>query len=117
MKNDIKKLIAKTISDNYYDLLLVGYEEQQHRFFITLTIIDFLAKLKEKNINYNFFLFHKFLYDRLTSDYRRNGSSQMFLLSVLFVLCLDISCTYMLLTYTVTAFLSLILYLFLKHFF
>lgn len=53
MKNDIKELIAKTISDNYYDLLLVGYEEQQHRFFITLTIIDFLAKLKEKNINYN----------------------------------------------------------------
>lgn len=53
MKNDIKELIAKTISDNYYDLLLVGYEEQQHRFFITLTIIDFITKLREKNINYD----------------------------------------------------------------
>lgn len=53
MKSDIKELIAKTISDNYYDLLLVGYEEQQHRFFITLTIIDFITKLREKNINYN----------------------------------------------------------------
>lgn len=53
MKEDVKKYIAKTITDNYYDVLLVGYEEQKNKFFITLAIVDFLAKLKEKNINYD----------------------------------------------------------------
>lgn len=53
MKEDIKKYIAKTIADNYYDVLLVGYEEQEQDFFITLAVVEFLEKLKSKNINYD----------------------------------------------------------------
>lgn len=53
MKEDIKKYIAKTIADNYYDVLLVGYEEQKQDFFITLAVVEFLEKLKSKNINYD----------------------------------------------------------------
>lgn len=53
MKEDIKKYIAKTIADNYYNVLLVGYEEQKQDFFITLTVVEFLEKLKSKNINYD----------------------------------------------------------------
>lgn len=53
MKENIKKYIAKTIADNYYDVLLVGYEEQEQDFFITLAVVDFLEKLKSKNINYD----------------------------------------------------------------
>lgn len=53
MKEYIKKYIAKTIADNYYDVLLVGYEEQEQDFFITLAVVEFLEKLKSKNINYD----------------------------------------------------------------
>lgn len=53
MKNDVKELIAKEIADTYKDILLNGFEEQEYRFFVTLSVIDFIAKLREKNIVYD----------------------------------------------------------------
>lgn len=52
MNNEVKKTIAKEIADSYYNVLIDGFEEQPHKFSITLSVIDFIAKLKEKNIKY-----------------------------------------------------------------
>ena len=48
MKKDIMKYIAEDISTSYYNVLLNAYDEQQHRFPITLMVINFLVELKEK---------------------------------------------------------------------
>ena len=50
MKKDIMKYIAEDISTSYYNVLLNVYDEQQHRFPITLMVINFLVELKEKNL-------------------------------------------------------------------
>ena len=50
MKKDIMKYIAEDISTSYYNVLLNAYDEQQHRFPITLMVINFLVELKEKNL-------------------------------------------------------------------
>ena len=50
MKKDIMKYIAEDISTSYYNVLLNAYDEQQHRFTITLMVINFLVELKEKNL-------------------------------------------------------------------
>lgn len=53
MKNEIKELIAKDISNSYYHVLLDGFEEYQHKFPLTLCIVNFIVKLREKNIVYD----------------------------------------------------------------
>lgn len=53
MNKDVKEFIAKDISDSYYHVLLDGFEEYQHKFFLTLCIVDFIVKLRERNIVYN----------------------------------------------------------------
>ena len=60
---------------------------------------------------------HKHLCGMPKSDYTKNGNSWMFSLSVSSGLYLDISCIYMLLTFSATAFLSLIFYIITQHFF
>ena len=50
MKNDIVKYIAEDISSSYYDVLLNAYNDQQHKFPITSLVIEFIVRLKEKNI-------------------------------------------------------------------
>ncbi|HAB67503.1 MAG TPA: hypothetical protein DCE23_09075 [Firmicutes bacterium] len=52
-KKDIKQQIARMIADAYYDVLLTGFEEQEKRFVVTLSVIDYLATLKEKKIKYS----------------------------------------------------------------
>lgn len=52
IKENIKKEIARMIANAYYDVLLTGYEEQEEKFVITLSVIDYLATLKEKKIKY-----------------------------------------------------------------
>lgn len=52
MKNEVIEEVARHISDSYYDVLLVAFEEQKHKFKITMSIIDFMANLKEKGIVY-----------------------------------------------------------------
>lgn len=51
-KKDIKQQIARMTANAYRDVLLTGYEEQEDKFFITLSVIDFLAKFKEKKPKY-----------------------------------------------------------------
>lgn len=53
-KEKIKKQIARMIADTYYDVLLTGFEEQEERFVVTLSVIDYLATLKEKKVKYSF---------------------------------------------------------------
>jgi len=53
VKNDVKELIATEIADTYKDILLNGFEEQEYKFFVTLLVIEFIAKLREKNIVYD----------------------------------------------------------------
>lgn len=50
MKNEVKQEIAREIADTYYNVIIDGFEEQAHKFFITLSVVDFIAKLKEHNI-------------------------------------------------------------------
>ena len=50
MKDDIKEEIAKEISDSYYEVLLTAFEEQKQKFNVTILVIDFMAKLREKGI-------------------------------------------------------------------
>lgn len=52
-KEKIKKQVARMIADTYYDVLLTGFEEQEKRFVVTLSVIDYLATLKEKKIKYS----------------------------------------------------------------
>ena len=51
MIEDITKEITKMISETYYDVLLTALDEQEHRFFIIKSVIEFMAKLRDKNIN------------------------------------------------------------------
>lgn len=48
MKNEVKQEIAKEIADTYYNVLLDGFEEQPHKFFITLLIIEFVEKFRKR---------------------------------------------------------------------
>lgn len=50
MKNEVKQEIAKEIADTYYNVLLDGFEEQPHKFVITLLIIEFIEKFRKRNI-------------------------------------------------------------------
>ena len=50
MRDDIVKYIAKDISSSYYDVLLNAYNDQQHKFPITSLVIEFIVRLKEKNL-------------------------------------------------------------------
>lgn len=52
-KDSIKKQIAKMMADTYYEVLLTGFEEQEKRFVVTLSVIDYLATLKDKKIKYS----------------------------------------------------------------
>lgn len=54
MKDDITKYIAEDISSSYCDVLLNAYDEQQHRFPITLLVVDFMVKLRERNLIIDF---------------------------------------------------------------
>ncbi len=54
VRDKIKKQIARMIADTYYDVLLTGFEEQEERFVVTLSVIDYLATLKEKKVKYSF---------------------------------------------------------------
>ena len=56
MKKDIKKFIAKEIASAYYDILLNGFEENKNNFVLTLTIIDFISRLKENKIDIDYSL-------------------------------------------------------------
>ena len=51
-KKDIKQQIARMTANAYREVLLTGYEEQEDKFFITLSVIDFLAKFKEKKLKF-----------------------------------------------------------------
>ena len=51
MNKDVTKEIVKDISNSYYNVIIDGLEEQEHRFFILKSVIDFVVKLREKNIN------------------------------------------------------------------
>lgn len=50
MRDDIVKYIAEDISSSYYDVLLNAYNDQQHKFPITSLVIEFVVRLKEKNL-------------------------------------------------------------------
>lgn len=50
MRDDIVKYIAEDISNSYYDVLLNAYNDQQHKFPITSLVIEFIVRLKEKNL-------------------------------------------------------------------
>lgn len=50
MRDDIVKYIAADISSSYYDVLLNAYNDQQHKFPITSLVIEFVVRLKEKNL-------------------------------------------------------------------
>ena len=50
MRDDIVKYIAEDISSSYYDVLLNAYNDQQHKFPITSLVIEFIIRLKEKNL-------------------------------------------------------------------
>lgn len=50
MRDDIVKYIAEDISSSYYDVLLNAYNDQQHKFPITSLVIEFIVRLKEKNL-------------------------------------------------------------------
>lgn len=50
MRDDIVKYIAEDISSSYYDVLLNAYNDQQHKFPITSLVIEFVIRLKEKNL-------------------------------------------------------------------
>lgn len=50
MKNEVKQEIAKEIADTYYNVLLDGFEEQPHKFVITLLIIEFIEKFRKRNV-------------------------------------------------------------------
>ena len=50
MRDDIVKYIAEDISSSYYVVLLNAYNDQQHKFPITSLVIEFIVRLKEKNI-------------------------------------------------------------------
>lgn len=52
MKNEVKQEIVKEIADTYYDVLIDGFEEQPHRFFITLLVIEFIEKFRKKKYKY-----------------------------------------------------------------
>lgn len=52
-KEKIKKRIARMMADTYYDVLLTAYKEQEDKFVITLSVVDYLATLKEKKVNYS----------------------------------------------------------------
>lgn len=53
MRDDIVKYIAEDISNSYYDVLLNAYNDQQHKFPITSLVIEFIVRLKEKNLIYD----------------------------------------------------------------
>ena len=50
MRDDIVKYIAEDISSSYYDVLLNANNDQQHKFPITSLVIEFVVRLKEKNL-------------------------------------------------------------------
>lgn len=50
MRDDIVKYITEDISSSYYDVLLNAYNDQQHKFPITSLVIEFIVRLKEKNL-------------------------------------------------------------------
>ena len=50
MRDDIVKYIAEDISSSYYDVLLNAYNDQQHKFPIPSLVIEFIVRLKEKNL-------------------------------------------------------------------
>ena len=52
MKDNIKFEIVRNICDCYVDVLMAGLEEETEKFPLTLCIIDFITKLREKNIVY-----------------------------------------------------------------
>ena len=54
VKSKFKKQIARMIADTYYNVLLTGFEEQEKKFVITLSVIDYLVTLKEKKVKYSF---------------------------------------------------------------
>lgn len=51
-KEKIKMQIARMIADTYYDVLLTAYKEQEEKFVVTLSVVDYLATLKDKKLNY-----------------------------------------------------------------
>jgi len=51
MNKDVTKEIVKEISNSYYNVIIDGLDEQEHRFLILKLVIDFVVKLREKNIN------------------------------------------------------------------
>lgn len=53
MRDYILKDVAKSISESYYDVLLVAYEELEEEFGITMLIVDFMVKLKENGVVLN----------------------------------------------------------------
>lgn len=54
MNNEVKKYIAKEIAETYYNMLLDGFEEQKDSFKLTLSIIEFISRLKEDNIKFDY---------------------------------------------------------------
>lgn len=50
MKDEVIEEVAKHISDSYYEILLVAFEEQKHKFKVTMNITDFMANLREQGI-------------------------------------------------------------------
>lgn len=54
MNNEVKKYIAKEIAETYYNMLLDGFEEQKESFKLTLSIIEFISRLKENNIKFDY---------------------------------------------------------------
>lgn len=53
MREYILKDVAKSISDSYYDVLLVGFEEEKEKFVMTMLVVDFMVNLKEKGVVLN----------------------------------------------------------------
>lgn len=54
MNNEVKKYIAKEIAETYYNMLLDGFEEQKESFKLTLSIIEFISRLKENKIKFDY---------------------------------------------------------------
>lgn len=49
MKNEVKQEIAREIADTYYNVIIDGFEEQPHKFIITLLVIEFIEKFRKRN--------------------------------------------------------------------
>lgn len=65
IRKEVIEEISQSIGDSYSGVLETGYEEEQHRFPITMCIIEFMASLKEKDITFDLNIFDSEFIDKM----------------------------------------------------